>query len=319
MHVAKDSPKLRSDAPYPPFELAHRVCSLEGAGDPYDAYEHLGAEAKGALLGLLPTDWSFDGKRALDFGCGAGRTLRHFLEEAKVGEIWGTDIDADSIAWLDEHLCPPLHVRRNDADPPLPFDDESFDLIWALSVFTHLTDNSLPWLAELHRVLRPGGLLIASYMGRLNGYAFTQEAWDEDLVGMNVLRRDQEWEDGGPMVLMSDWWVQAHWGRAFEIVRSSPVHGQTWALLQKRDAEITVSELAELSDDPREIAALRHNIAQVERDRVRSIMEVRNDYEHSLSWRVTRPLRTGRAALRRAIADAEARGWSPRPRRDPSS
>ena len=89
-------------------------------------------------------------------------------------------------------------------------------------MFTHLTDNSLPWLAELHRTLRPGGLLIASYVGRFNGWLLTDEEWDEDRVGMNVLRRDQGWDDGGPIVLMSDWWVQEHWGRGFEFVKSNP-------------------------------------------------------------------------------------------------
>ena len=110
----------------------------------------------------------------------------------------------------------------------------SFDLIWALSVFTHLVDP-MRWLAELHRVLAPGGQLIASYMGRHNGEAFTREPWDEDRTGIVILRRDQGWEHGGPMVLMSDWWVDAHWGRAFEPLRREPVHGQTWALLRRRE------------------------------------------------------------------------------------
>jgi SAM-dependent methyltransferase len=282
---------------------------LEGSSEPFAVYSQRGTEARGALIGLLPDDWRFEGRRVLDFGCGAGRTLRHFLDEATVSEIWGTDIDADSVAWLERHLCPPLHVRRNGVDPPLEFESGHFDLIWALSVFTHLADNSLSWLAELHRLLRPRGLLIASYMGRMNGWAFTREEWDEDRVGMNVIRRDQGWDKGGPMVLMSDWWVQQHWGRAFEILKASPVHGQTWALLRKKDVTITAAELAELSDDPREIAALRHNITQVERDREIAIDELRDRYERSLSWRVTRPLRTGTAAIRRALTVAEARGW----------
>src|SRR5581483_8442206 len=108
-------------------------------------------------------------------------------------------------------------------------------------------------------------------MGQWNGEVFTGEAWDEARVGMNVLRPDQAWDDGGPVVLMSDWWVRAHWGRAFEILSVAPqVHGQTWALLQKRDVEVSVEMLAEPSDDPRELLALRHNISQVERDRERA-------------------------------------------------
>ena len=290
-------------APYPPLELAQRVCCLNGRGDPYPAYERLGAEAKAALVQMLPPDWSFDGKRVLDFGCGAGRTLRHFLDEARRAEFWGADIDAASIDWLGHSLAPPLHAVRNRTDPPLGLDYGSFDLIWALSVFTHLTDSSHAWLLELHKLLRPGGLLIATYMGRWNGAIFTDEPWDEDRVGMNVLRPEQGWEVGGPVVLMSDWWVRAHWGRAFEILRvESQVHGQTWALLRKRDVELTPDELARPSDDEREYAALRHNLRQVERERHRALAELRHQYESSLSWRLTRPLRTGAQLARSASA-----------------
>src|SRR5437016_2442741 len=128
--------------PYPPLELADRACSLEGRSDSYGTYERLGAEQKAALLRLLPEDWRFEGKRVLDFGCGAGRTLRHFLSEAESAEFWGVDIDAQSVQWIEQTLCPPLHVLQASAEPPLLFDSSSVDLAWALSVFTHLTETS---------------------------------------------------------------------------------------------------------------------------------------------------------------------------------
>ena len=287
---------LPMTAPYPPLRLADRVLSLDGYGDPFAAYEALGADTKAQLLALLPDDWSFAGRRVLDFGCGAGRTLRHFLAEAESAEIWGVDIDAESVAWLQSSLCPPLHAARCAPEPPLDFEAGTFDLAWAISVFTHLTDASLPWLLELHRILKPGGLLMASYMGRWNSEVIAGEAWDEDRIGMNVLRHTNGWEHGGPMVLMSDWWVREHWGRAFEIVALAPeVHGQSWALLRRRDVALTVADVERPSDDPREHAALRHNIQQVQRE----LEGVRGEYEQSLSWRLTRPLRAARARLAR--------------------
>ena len=40
------------------------------------------------------------------------------------------------------------------------------------------------------------------------------------------------------MVLMSDWWVREHWGRAFELEAERPqIHGQTWVLLRKAEVE----------------------------------------------------------------------------------
>jgi hypothetical protein len=132
-------------------------------------------------------------------------------------------------------------------------------------------------------------------MGRWNSGSFLSEPWDEDKVGMNVLRRDQGWEHGGPIVFMSDWWVREHWGRAFEVVQVAPqVHGQTWALLRRREVELTARDLERPGDDPREWAAVRHNIRQVERDREKALAELRASYEGSITWRITRPLREAR-------------------------
>lgn len=289
--------------PYPPFELASRVFHLDGWSDPTRAYEELGAQTRRALLELLPDDWSFEGRRVLDFGCGAGRTLRHFLDEAQTAEIWGADIDAASIEWLQRELSPPLRAWRCPEGPPLGLEHGSFDLIWAISVFTHLTSTALPWLLELHRLLRPGGLLVATYMGRWNSEFAAGEPWAEDRTGMNVLRHYEGWDRGGPMVLMSDWWVREHWGRAFEILEVAPqVQNMSWALMRRRDVALTVADLERPGEDPREFLALRHNLRQAQREidqlvgeREAGATAAAEVYERSLSWRVTRPLR----ALRR--------------------
>lgn len=255
-----------SDLPYPPFELADRVVKLQSDGlAGYVQYEVHGKETKRHLVEMLPEGYSFEGRSMLDFGCGAGRTLRHFHDEASNARFVGCDIDERSIRWLDENLCPPLEAVRSEVDPPLPFEDESFDFIWAISVFTHLTDNSAAWLLELRRLLKPDGFLMASYMGEYNSLELTGEEWDPNRIGMNVLRHSQEWDLGGPMVLMSDWWVEEHWGRAFEIVDRDASYGaQTWALLRKAGGPLTPEQLMEPGDDPREFAALRHNVKQIQ-------------------------------------------------------
>jgi SAM-dependent methyltransferase len=287
-----------------------------------ELWEQLGPETKTALIDLLPSDWSFEGKRILDFGCGAGRTLRHFMSEAETAEVWGVDIDAVSIDLLQETVCPPLRVMRSDYMPPLALESGSFDLIWSISVFTHLTVNSIPWLLELHRLLKPDGLLIATYMGQWTSELLAGEEWDENRIGMNVLRHNHPANDGAPLVLISDWWMREHWGRAFEVVKIAPrIHNQTWAVLRKRDVRITTEEVARPGDDSREYLALRHNLVQAQReietiqsDAKRSLEsaeqagraecrakvdEARRVYENSASWRVTRPLREAAALLRR--------------------
>jgi SAM-dependent methyltransferase len=265
------------------------------------AYMRLGPETKDALLSLLPAGWSFEGKRVLDFGCGSGRTLQHFIEEAESAEFWGADIDPASIEFVEAELCPPMHAVRCEEEPPLDLGYGSFELIWAISVFTHLNDTSLQWLRELHRLLKPGGLLIATYMGRWHSEMLALEPWDEDRVGMNVLSHNQ-----GPQTLISDWWLREHWGRAFDVLEIAPrIHYQSWALLRKRDVEVSVEELAEPADDPREYRSVRHNLRQAQREieltqqRGREqLEEMRRGYEESRSWRMTRPLRAAGRLVR---------------------
>jgi SAM-dependent methyltransferase len=273
-----------------------------------------GPQTREILLELIPDDFDWSGKRVMDFGCGAGRTLMHFREEADAAEIWGVDVYEPALTVVERELCPPMHALLSEDDPPLRFEDESFDLVWAISVWTHLTDNSLPWLAEMHRILKPDGLLIATYMGESHSELLAGEKWQEDRIGMNVLRHYQGWDHGGPMVLMSDWWMREHWGRAFDVLRiEHDVQKFNWPLLRKRDVSVTAEDLARLSDDPREIVALRHNLEQVQRELEMALSEgqehteaereryrrMRAEFESSASWRLTEPLRAVRRLGRR--------------------
>jgi SAM-dependent methyltransferase len=114
----------------------------------------------------------------LDFGCGCGRVARHwrssfFAQRAKKDErrrwegpeVYGCDYNPDLVAWCAANL-PGMRATTNQLAPPTPYVTGSFDLIYALSVFSHL-DAPLQrgWLAEFRRLLRPGGLLVLSVLG----------------------------------------------------------------------------------------------------------------------------------------------------------
>jgi SAM-dependent methyltransferase len=278
-----------------------------GADGSFAAYEAVGRATRAVVEGALPADWSWRGKRVLDFGCGAGRTLRHFLDEAGDGaEFWGCDIDAASIAWLNANLDPPIRGFVNGARPPLAQPDDRFDLIYAYSVFTHIGAEWSAWLLELHRVLVPGGLLVASFLGSGHSEAVAGEPWEEDRIGMNVLRAHGSWELGGPMVLMSPWWIHEHWGRAFDIVslRDDGVPGVHGIVVARARREAPPCEELERIDpgDPREVRALEHNVRQLQResaDASAALAATVAHYEGSQSWRITAPLRSLAARVRR--------------------
>ena len=100
----------------------------------------------------------------LDFGCGCGRVTRYWSDFA--GSVGGSDVSAKAVDWCRANL-PFADFEQNSLAPPLAFDDERFDLVYALSVFTHLTaELQLAWRDELRRVLRPGGRLLLTTHGR---------------------------------------------------------------------------------------------------------------------------------------------------------
>jgi SAM-dependent methyltransferase len=322
---------MSGEHPLPPVELMQRVGRIEEE-NVQAAYEAIGRHSRERIERLLPPDWSWQGKHVLDFGCGAGRTLRHFLAEAEHAEFHGCDIDAKSVDWMAEHLVPPLHVFQSGEQPPLPLPDRFFDLVYALSVFTHVSDHWAEWLLELHRVLAPGGLLLATFLHEPHWEAYHQGPWDEERIGMNVIKKWNPWDAGGPLVFHSEWWIREHWGRAFDVLHFEPTdpqepEGQGAVLLRAKPVQLTQASLREPADDPRELAALQTNIAQLHEEaaelyshasavtashqglaanlerleaEVERLQTELASISQSQSWRLTRPLRAASAALRRA-------------------
>jgi SAM-dependent methyltransferase len=109
-------------------------------------------------LGLKLTQES----HILDFGCGWGRIIRFFLKDVMADNLYGIDVDPEMV-----ELCQKL-VRYGNYSlcnpvPPTEFSNESMDIVYAYSVFSHLAEPvHIKWIGEFSRILKPGGLLVVT-------------------------------------------------------------------------------------------------------------------------------------------------------------
>lgn len=88
----------------------------------------------------------------LDYGCGGGEMLRRLRPRAL--RACGVDVDPEVLASISG--VETYAIREGE---PLPFAEDSFDVITCLEVIEHVADERQT-LRELARVLRPGGLLV---------------------------------------------------------------------------------------------------------------------------------------------------------------
>jgi SAM-dependent methyltransferase len=119
------------------------------------------------------------GLRILDFGCGCGRTLRWLLVRHPESEFYGVDVDVTAIEWCIEHLQPG-RFKGTSALPPLPFPAGHFDVVYSISVFTHLDQHMQDvWLSELRRILKSDGVLLITVHGPKAAEALDSEGRDQ--------------------------------------------------------------------------------------------------------------------------------------------
>ena len=115
------------------------------------------------LLREMDRSWA-DFPNILDWGCGAGRLTRYLITETPCA-VTGVDIDADNITWCQQTYTGGT-FRTVPLRPPTELPAGQFDLVFGLSMLTHLQEeDQFLWLRELQRITRPGALLLLSVQG----------------------------------------------------------------------------------------------------------------------------------------------------------
>jgi SAM-dependent methyltransferase len=194
------------------------------------------------------------GRRVLDVGCSSGRVLRHLHTSDPELELFGVDIARVHVEWARQHLPSAITVAQTTVLPQLPFEDASVDVVYGLSLFTHVADFEEALLLEVRRILRPDGFALFTFHNeRLwNDLCLDRDFWLRRTAVEIPHRAEPMWiepiEDSffsGPMpaprvvlrnisasglhhtnVIHSDTWLRERWGRMFKLesVRTA-MHG----------------------------------------------------------------------------------------------
>ena len=127
----------------------------------------------------------------LDFGCGVGRIMRHL--SSTPGPQWhGTDYNPQLVEWCRDHLKF-SQFKVNTLSDKLAYADESFDFIYAYSVFTHLNERlQFFWMGELSRVLKPGGYIYFTTHGEYFVQGMKPDERELFEKGRPVIREEQQ-------------------------------------------------------------------------------------------------------------------------------
>jgi SAM-dependent methyltransferase len=171
------------------------------------------------------------GRRVLDAGCGSGPLAAAL--RARGADVTGFDVSAAMVDLARDRLGEDADLHVADLGEPLPFADAEFDDVVASLVLHYLEDWSGP-LAELRRVLKPGGRLILSVN---HPVIFPVVYPDENYFGVTKYSEDHAMD--GQTVWLTFW--------------HRPLHAMTDAFTAAGFRIATISEPPPASDTPPEV------------------------------------------------------------------
>lgn len=159
-----------------------------------DTYFSGGAECAGKLGALIAEQRPIEGARILEFAAGYGRVTRHLRKVVAQAEVLACDIHPDAVAFLRYTLGV---AAVGSTIMPEQFNlDRRFDVVFALSFFSHLPKSSWRrWLLALAEHTTPDGLLIFTTHGERSrpnlgnpeigpdGFWFKPESEQQDISG----------------------------------------------------------------------------------------------------------------------------------------
>jgi ubiquinone/menaquinone biosynthesis C-methylase UbiE len=243
--------RMRNDHS-PPGEISTRLVSFSAdSADPpglndYDSFaegytasnETSFVNAYYARPAMLALAGDVAGRRILDAGCGSGPLFAALRDRG--ASVTGIDKSAGMLEQARRRLGDDADLQVAELGGPLPFPDDTFDDVTASLVLHYLEDWG-PALAELRRVLKPGGRLIASV-----NHPFSENLWHRE-AGLEpdyfaTYNYTVEWTAGGQSAVLRFW--------------SRPLQAMTDAFTAAGFGITVISEPPVAPDTPRELLPL---------------------------------------------------------------
>ena len=209
-------PQMRRETGLGPFNPPDSVHAMVRepiyCGDLY--YGDLVAEA------LAAVGESFQpGQAYLDFGCSSGRVVVPLAKAYPEASFHGCDPIPSAITWARDHFSSVVDFRQSQQNPPLPYENNMFRAVYAISIWSHFGKQAAQkWLAEVHRILAPGGFLIWSTHGPGAVRYFHEHKSMDDRTTSYILTELQR--DGFSYIdvfqVNGDWGLDtSEWGHTF--------------------------------------------------------------------------------------------------------
>ena len=173
----------------PAIKLPPDYLMYESFGLDYAKYFDGGKEVAEWLKGYFEKHKNLDSIKILDWGCGPGRVIRHLPKIINnSSSFYGTDYNKQSIDWCKGNIND-IHFSLNGLKPPLPHNDDTFDIIYGISIFTHLSEQlHLEWLNDLLRVSKKESILFLTTHGNIYKEILTHDEVKKFEEGKLVVR-----------------------------------------------------------------------------------------------------------------------------------
>lgn len=220
--------KAHPDIIFPPAYMLFESFQLN-----FEKYYEGGRQTAAWLQQLVSPYLAQGPLHILDWGCGPVRVLRHLPHSMGINHHYvGADYNPRTIAWCKTHF-PEIQFECTQMKPPTALRTGTFDFIYGISVFTHLSEERhYQWRDELVRIATSDGIILLTTQGN----AFLEKLTPSEQIRFNqgqlVVRANVKEGHRVFAAFHPPQWVRPFFENSFDILEHLPGHKQPWGIQQ---------------------------------------------------------------------------------------